>query len=142
MEDKKKALRVDHVETQLIYLMQQAIYLFIRDIDRRLGMLYRTGKFNKEKDKQFKQLGMKIKELYFLEEKFDRDLEMVTNGRPGEYQLYQEESNEIARLMLLYVEKCAESQENRDALFSFLRNLGDGYGIIQEKDIERFYLTK
>lgn len=133
---------MDHVETQLIYLMAQAIYLFVRDIDRRLGILFKHGRFDKEKEKQFTDLGKKIKELYFLEQKFDADLEYTTKDKNGEYQLYQDESNEVARLLLLYVEKCAYSDDNRNAVFSFLQGLDEGCGIIQEKDIERFYLKK
>lgn len=140
--EQRKHIRVDHVETQLIYLMQQAIYLLIRDIDRRLGFVYRNGKFNEKKEKLFRQLGEKINDLYNLERKFDADLEYSTDGKQGEYQLYQEESNELARLVLLFVEKCAENDDNRDAVFKFLRDLNNGCNIIQEKDIARFYLSK
>ena len=140
--NKRKYIRVDHVETQIIYLMQQAIYLFIRDIDRRLGILYKHGKFLAKKEKMFKRLGDKIKELYYIERDFDDNLEYTTQDKQGVYQLYQEQSNELARLILLFAEKCAENESNRDAVFKYLRELDGGCGIIKEKDIENFYLIK
>ena len=142
MADNQPTIRVDHVEVQLIYLMTMAVYLFVRDIDRRLGLLFRNGKFNRQKMRLFEQIGKKVKELYFLEEELDKDMAYTTENRPGEFQLYQEEANEVARLMLLFVEKCGQSVENRDAVFSFLRGLENGAGIVQEKDIDRFYLKK
>lgn len=50
-------------------------------------------------------------------------------------------SLELARLILLYYEKCAFDDDNYSEVFKKLRSL-DGDGMFTEEDLERFYIKK
>jgi len=52
--------------------------------------------------------------------------------------VWQAESNELARLILLYADK-SSVDHNSDAVFDRLESL-DGEGIITEEVLQRFYL--
>ena len=54
--------------------------------------------------------------------------------------VWQEESNELARLILLYADRSADV-DHVEAVFKMLREL-PGEGIVDEEMLKRFYLNK
>ena len=55
-------------------------------------------------------------------------------------QVWQEEANELARLILLYADRSA-NQDVVDAIFKFIREQ-PGEGIVDEELLKNFYLKK
>ena len=75
---------------------------------------------------------------------FDNDL-ISAIGRSGEvldYDRAPKDGNEIARLLLLYADRCGYNQKNYEELFRVLRNMPDGLGKITEDVLKDFYMKK
>ena len=75
---------------------------------------------------------------------FDGDL-INAIGRSGEildYDRAHKDANEIARLLLLYSDRCGYSQKNYEELFRILRAMPDGLGKITEDVLKDFYMKK
>lgn len=75
---------------------------------------------------------------------FDNDL-INAIGRSGEiadFDRAHKDANEIARLLLLYADRCGYSQENYEELFRFLRGMDGGLGLITEEVLKKFYMKK
>ena len=75
---------------------------------------------------------------------FDNDL-ISAIGRSGEvldYDRAHKDGNEIARLLLLYADRCGYNQKNYEELFRVLRNMPDGLGKITEDVLKDFYMKK
>ena len=55
---------------------------------------------------------------------------------------YFPDGNEIARLLLLYSDRCGYSQTNYEELFRVLRGMEGGLGVITEDVLKDFYMKK
>lgn len=131
---------VDSFEVNVIYMMTQAFELIIRDIERRL-LKTNTG-FRHEKKKQFTRLMKSIKDIYTQFDILYQDIIDSTEGRGWEtLDIWAEESNELARLILLYADKSAGNLDNIDKIFRYLRRF-KGQGIVTEEVLSKFYLKK
>ena len=75
---------------------------------------------------------------------FDEDLVKAAErrGDMADYDRAHEDENEIARLLLLYADRCGPSQENYEELFRVLRNMPDGLGLITEDVLKNFYMKR
>lgn len=75
---------------------------------------------------------------------FDDDLirAVYNSGEMTDYDRAHEDANEIARLLLLYADRCGYNQKNYEALFQILRNMPDGLGKITEDVLKDFYMRK
>lgn len=80
----------------------------------------------------------KKKALYFAEELTQEIFNVDASANWKNIPVWQEESNELARLILLYADKSADV-DNVNKVFKHLRSL-PGEGIITEELLDRFRL--
>ena len=75
---------------------------------------------------------------------FDDDLIKAVegSGEVTDYDRAHADGNEIARLLLLYSDRCGYSQKNYEEIFRVLRNMPDGLGKITEDVLKDFYMKK
>lgn len=75
---------------------------------------------------------------------FDDDLirAVYNSGEMTDYDRAHEDANEIARLLLLYADRCGYNQKNYDDLFKTLRAMPGGLGKITEDVLKDFYMKK
>ena len=75
---------------------------------------------------------------------FDDDLikAVYNSGEMTDYDRAHEDANEIARLLLLYADRCGYNQKNYEELFKTLRAMPDGLGKITEDVLKDFYMRK
>ena len=75
---------------------------------------------------------------------FDDDLirAVYNSGEMTDYDRAHEDANEIARLLLLYADRCGYNQKNYEDLFKTLRAMPDGLGKITEDVLKDFYMRK
>lgn len=75
---------------------------------------------------------------------FDEDLIKAVkgSGEVTDYDRAHADGNEIARLLLLYSDRCGYNQANYEELFRVLRNMPDGLGLITEEVLKNFYMKK
>lgn len=75
---------------------------------------------------------------------FDNDLirAVSDSGEMKDYDRAHEDANEIARLLLLYADRCGYNQKNYEELFKTLRAMPDGLGKITEDVLKDFYMRK
>ena len=75
---------------------------------------------------------------------FDDDLirAVHNSGEMTDYDRAHEDANEIARLLLLYADRCGYNQKNYEELFQILRNMPDGLEKITEDVLKDFYMKK
>lgn len=75
---------------------------------------------------------------------FDNDLirAVSDSGEITDYDRAHEDANEIARLLLLYADRCGYNQKNYEDLFKTLRAMPDGLGKITEDVLKDFYMRK
>lgn len=131
---------VDSFEVNTIYMMTQAFELIIRDIERRLQKA--STPFRHEKRQQFNRLMKSIKDIYTQFDILYQDIIDSTEGRGWEtLDIWAEESNELARLILLYADKSAGNMDNISKIFRYLRRF-KGQGIVTEEVLSKFYLKK
>ena len=76
-----------------------------------------------------------------IETQRDRCMKNKNNGKFSAeiYDNSLSDANELARLVLLYLDTCMDSQENSDAVFKFMRSLPKPDRIITEDDLASFY---
>ena len=129
----------DDLLVNTAYMAALSTELLLRELERRFAM--QNAVFVKEKRMKFTRFLENTKRaLFFAEELtqdiFDVDAEKNWKNIP----VWQEESNELARLILLYADKSA-NVDNVNEVFKLLRSL-PGEDIVDEKLLERFYLKK
>ncbi|MGN0929866.1 MAG: hypothetical protein ACI4N3_04460, partial [Alphaproteobacteria bacterium] len=137
LKEKIEIPKIVDLETNLMYIMMRSVEYFIYDIDRRLKKQSYT--FSEKKKRQL--LGISY-ELSRLKNEFDKLEKDYTNNLKGEdYDIMMRDAFEHIRLMLLYADRCGSSEDNRNALFKFIRSL-NGENIVSEDDLKRFYMSK
>ena len=121
------------------YMTALTLELFLRDIERRMNMEGATFKQeNKQKYSRF--LDYTKKALYQAEQLTQDIFDVDAENRWKNIPVWQEESNELARLILLYADKSADV-DNVFKIFKTLRDI-DGEGIVTDEVLEPYYLKK
>lgn len=121
------------------YMTVLAVELMLRDVERRLAM--ENSQIQYEKKQNFSRFCDHCKKaLYFAEQLtqdiYDVDSQIGWKNIP----IWQEESNELARLILMFADRSADI-ENVYKVFKNLREL-KGDGIITDEVLEPYYLKK
>lgn len=127
------------VEVNTIYMMSLAMDLLIRDIEWRMSK--NRDSFRKDKKQLFTRFMQAVKTACILQEDMTQDI--YNEDEKHDYrnvQIWQEEANELARLMLLFADRSAD-QEVVDRIFSFIREQ-PAEGIVDEKMLDNFRLRK
>jgi len=134
-----KTPTVDTVEINTAYMTVLALELILRDVERRLNMQKAT--LQGEKKLNFSRFCDLCKKALHFAERLTQDIYDMDAGRKWKYiPVWQEESNELARLILLFADKSADV-ENVYKVFKTLRSL-PGEGIITDEVLDTFYLKK
>lgn len=135
----EKELKPVAVEVNTIYMMSLAMDLLLRDIERRMSK-YREC-FRRDKKQIFTRYMQAVKTSCILQEDLTQDIynEDEKYGYRN-VQIWQEEANELARLMLLFADRSAD-QDVVDKIFSFIREQ-PAEGIVDEKMLDNFRLRK
>lgn len=95
--------------------------------------------FKREKKQLFTRYTKAVRDACWLQDQLTQDIyDCDAKNSFRNIQVWQEESNELARLMLLYADRSAD-QEVVDAIFKFIREQ-PAEGIVDEKMLESFYL--
>lgn len=137
MEDREEKYQAVLINT--LYMMSLAMDLLIRESERRMRKQGAT--FRREKKQLFTRFMKAVQAACILQEDLTQDIynEDEKHGFRN-IQVWQDEANELARLVLLYADKSAD-QEVCDKIHAFIRSF-PGDGIVDEKLLENFYLKK
>ena len=141
MEERK--FTADGIITNTAYMAAFAIERMMIVLDRRLHM--RGAHLMHEKKRNFTMLRRSIEAVRrYYDLAFDEDLVTAceSSGRMSDYDGAHEDANEIARLLLLYVDRCGYNQDNYERLFRLLRSMEGGTGVITDEVIGDFYMKK
>ena len=137
----KKPREVSQLDLTInaVFMMSLSMELMIRDIERE--MAHQGAAFQKEAKQKFTRfLDFTKKALFYAEELTQEIYKVDAEVKWKNIPVWQEESNELARLILLYADKSADV-DNVEAIFKMLREL-PGEGIVDEEMLKRFYLNK
>ena len=132
--------QVERVEINVTYVIALALSMLINDIEK--SLLSRRVRYKQDRKRRFNNIISSIKEIKrnldiidYID--FAEDLE----GHYDAYQYYQEDAAELARLVLLFVDRQGHNPDNANEVFRLLRSQ-TGEGIIDEETLKRFYLKK
>lgn len=137
MEDKN--LKVIATEVNTIYMMSLAMDLIIRNIEWRMNRNKET--FRRDKRQLFSRFMQSVKTACILQEDLTQDI--YREDEKHDYrnvQVWQEEANELARLILLFADRSVD-QDVVDDIFSFIREQ-PAEGIVDETLLNDFRLKK
>lgn len=130
---------VNDVIINTCYMTVLSVELMMREVLRRLETEGATVK--QEKKQNFSRFIDHCKKALFFAEELTQDIYEVDSVKGWKtIPVWQEESNELARLILLYADKSADV-DNVNKVFKLLREL-PGPNIITEDELKRFYLKK
>ena len=111
--------------------------LILRDNERLMWPI----PFAREKKQLFTRYAKVVRDACFLQEQLTQDIyDCDEKHNFRNIQLWQEESNELARLILMFADRSA-NQDVVDAIFKFIREQ-PCEGIVDEKMLKSFYLKK
>ena len=133
-EEKRQAVLVN-----TLYMMSLAMDLILRESDRR----YRLNgfRFRGEKKQLFNRYTKAVQTALVLQEDMTQDIYKEDERHNfRNVQIWQEEANELARLMLLFADRSAD-QDVVNSIFKFIREQ-PCEGIVDEELLKNFYLKK
>ena len=136
---KPRQVSQDDLIINASFMVAISLELMLRDIERRLNM--QSATFQREAKRKFSFfLDHCKKALHFAEELTQEIYKVDADAKWKNIPVWQEESNELARLILLYADKSA-NVDNVEAVFKMLREL-PGEGIVDEELLKYYYLKK
>lgn len=122
-----------------LYMMSVAMDLMLRESDRRFRK--EGARFDFGKKQTFTRYTKAVQAALILQEDLSQDIYHEDEKHDfRNIQIWQEEANELARLMLIFADRSAD-QDTVNAIFKFIREQ-PGEGIVDEKMLESFYLKK
>ena len=132
-------MKVIATEVNTIYMMSLAMDLIIRNIEWRMNRNKET--FRRDKRQLFSRFMQSVKTACILQEDLTQDI--YREDEKHDYrnvQVWQEEANELARLILLFADRSVD-QDVVDDIFSFIRKQ-PAEGIVDENLLNDFRLKK
>ena len=137
-EPSEPHLSKDNALVQVMFYMAGTIDLYAMWLEKLFNAQGRT--FKHEMKRHFTGMSKAIKDLHYHADQLDIVVGDLSNAVEAcDNRLLG--SLELARLLLLYYEKCAFDDDNQNEVFKKLRSL-DGEGMFTEEDIKRFYIKK
>lgn len=98
-------------------------------------------RFRGEKKQLFNRYTKAVQTALVLQEDMTQDIYKEDERHNfRNVQIWQEEANELARLMLLFADRSAD-QDTVNSIFKFIREQ-PGEGIVDEELLKNFYLKK
>ena len=97
--------------------------------------------FKREKKQLFNRYAKTIRDACYLQEQLTQDIyDCDEKYNYRNVQIWQEEANELSRLILMYADRSAD-QDVVDKIFSFIREQ-PAEGIVDESMLDNFRLRK
>ena len=128
-----------NIEVAALYVCALAMDLILRDTERRMES--ENEGWKQEKKQAFKRYLQHVSNACLAHDKVFQDvIDAEEKNNFQNFQVWQEEANEFARLILLFADK----NTNLDAvnkIFSVIREQS-GEGIVDEELLSNFYLKK
>ena len=135
----EKALKQASLETNTVYLMSMAMDLILRNNE--WLMAKNREAFKREKKQVFTRYTKAVRDACYLQDMLMQDIfEVDEKNDYKNVQIWQGESNELARLVLLFADRSAD-QQVVDNIFKFVREQ-PADGIVDEQLLSNFYLRK
>ena len=122
-----------------IYMMSLSMDLMIREAER---IMRKDGAtFRQEKRQIFNRFMKAVNTACILQEELTQDIYREDEKHNFKnVQTWQDEANELARLILLYADRSVD-QNAVDSIFKHMRSI-PGEGIVDEAMLSNFYLRK
>ena len=139
----KRPVTFEDVETNVLFMMSLSMDLILRDIDRKIRvealMRGKVGGFKHEKKMLFTRFTQAVRTACVLAEQLGDDVIASTvKSNYKDLNVWQAESNELARLILLYADKSSEEGAT-GRIFDFIESFA-GAGIVTDEKLDPFYL--
>ena len=127
------------LETNLLYMASLAMDLILRNNEWLMSKHLES--FKREKKQLFTRYTKAVRDACWLQDQLTQDIfDCDAKNSFRNVQIWQEEANELARLMLLFADRSAD-QDVVDKIFSFIREQ-PAEGIVDEKMLDNFRLRK
>ena len=139
MEDKKKNTTPNQagMETNVLFMMSLAMDIILRDNEWRMSKMREAWK--QEKKQIFTRYTKAVRTACVLQEMLTQDIyDCDERNNFQNVDVWLEEANELARLILMFADRSADS-DVVSAIFKFIREQ-PAEGIVDEKMLESFYL--
>lgn len=137
-EPSEPHLSKDNALVQVMFYMAGTIDLYAIWLEKLFNAQGRT--FKHEMKRHFTGMSKAIKDLHYHADQLDIVVGDLSNAVEAcDNRLLG--SLELARLLLLYYDKCAFDDDNQNEVFKKLRSM-DGEGMFTEEDLKRFYIKK
>lgn len=131
-------------EIKVLYEMANATELMSVQINERIKSIYVKHGYKLGENELLTGLNNYCKAVksasFLFEQRAHPQIADATADGRGGYDRFNTDSNELCRLILTYIDRCARSDANMAAVFGFLRSLPQG-GIFDDEDIDRFRLN-
>lgn len=125
------------LEANMIYQLVSVLTLYVDDIERSLHGRDREFRFGKKM--LFKRIKESAQAVGFAYDELMGDI--IKDAKTAKnYQEWQEESNYLARVLLLYIEKISPSPKAQSELYDWLKQREGGLGILRDDELKRFYI--
>lgn len=132
-----REITVQSIEVNTLYIGALALDLILRDAERRMKAI--GGEYKYEKKQMLTRFFKAVKEASVWAERLNDDVIASTEkSHYKDYNIWQAESNELARLILTFADKASEEGAT-EAIFNYLESF-KGAGIITEESLKPFYL--
>lgn len=139
MERKNTPINQAGMETNVLYMMSLAMDLILRHNEWLMSK--QRESFKREKKQLFNRYAKTVRDACYLQEQMTQDIYDVDEKHDfRNVQVWQEESNELARLILMYADRSV-NQDVVDKIFSYIREQ-PAEGIVDEKMLDNFRLKK
>ena len=134
-----KILKQCSCETNTLYMMSLAMDLILRNNE--WLMAKNREAFKREKKQVFTRYTKAVRDACYLQDLLTQDIFDVDERNDFKnIQIWQEEANELASLVLLFADRSAD-QQVVDNIFKFVREQ-PADGIVTEEMLQSFYLKK
>lgn len=138
MEISKRYYEKANLETNLAYIIANTAMLYIRDAEKYLRVLGKGWK--QERKHAFGEFIRKVRGLKDWEDKII-DKDVAESARKADsHDDFRDDSYKIARLVLLWSEKCARNPDNEEKIMQYISSLPDSIGVVTEDDLGNFVM--
>lgn len=126
-------------ETNVLYMMSLSMDLILRHNEWLMSK--QREAFKREKKQLFTRYAKTVRDACYLQEQLTQDIyDCDEKHNYRNVQIWQEEANELSRLILMYADRSAD-QDVVDNIFKFIREQ-PAEGIVDDKMLDDFRLKK
>ena len=130
-------------EIKAVYLLANSVDIMANNVLRRIKSVYRTLGHNIDDNGKLRSVREYLRYIKYATEYFEKHIEQEVTGATFDiggtmsYDCFQNDSREIAHLMLRYLDRTAKNNENCQSVFEHITSL-PSCGLFTEKDFERY----